>query len=463
MGLRNDSSRRKFLGQSAALVGGTLATPYIFSTARAQSGAPAASDRLIVGAIGTGDRNRAIMGQVMDFGDVAAVCDVDANHVREAQETVKKRRKEGDSRAVDAYDDYRKVLERDDIDLVTIVTPDHWHVKIAIEALAAGKHVYCEKPLTLTIEEGQKICAAVKKYGKTFQVGTQQRSEFDHNFLTAIAMIRDGRLGKISKVTCNIGRAPTSGPIPVADVPKELDWERWLGQAPMVEYRILPKTDPAAPGYPQSRTHYEFRWWYEYSGGKMTDWGAHHVDIASWALGLDATGPSKVRVVRSKMPAPYKDGWPTQDDRYNTAAEFEVVASFPEFEMTICSDSRDGNGILFEGDEGRIHVSRERIKGRPFEELKENPLAEDALVKVYKGKPLTSHMANFFDCIRSGDEPVSDVFSHHRAMSTCHLANIALRLDREITWDAVAEKIVGDDEAQTFVSRTPRKGYEIDA
>jgi predicted dehydrogenase len=465
MGHRQKTSRRKFLGQSAALVGGTLATPYFFSSARAQDAAQAPSDRLILGAIGTGDRNRQIMDSYMRFGDVAAVCDVDANHLREAQQIVKERRKEGDSRAVDAYDDYRKILERDDIDVVTIVTPDHWHVKIAIEALAAGKHVYCEKPLTLTIEEGQKVCAAVKKYGKTFQVGTQQRSEFGHNFLKAIAMVRDGRVGKVSKVTCNIGGAPTSGPIPVAEVPKELNWDRWLGQAPMVEYRLLPKTDTGRRswGYPQSRTHYEFRWWYEYSGGKMTDWGAHHVDIASWALGLDATGPSKIKVVRRQMPVPYEKGWPTQDDRYNTAAMFEVVATFPEFEMVICSNSPDGNGILFEGDKGRFHVSRERIKGRPAEDLKENPLPEDALVKVYKGKPLTSHMANFFDCIKSGDEPVSDVFSHHRAMSTCHLANIALRLDREITWDPEAEKIVGDDEAQTFVSRTPRKGYEIDA
>jgi predicted dehydrogenase len=232
----------------------------------------------------------------------------------------------------------------------------------------------------------------------------------------------------------------------------------------MVEYRILPKKDTAAPGYPQSRTHYEFRWWYEYSGGKMTDWGAHHVDIASWTMRLDDTGPSKMKVVSSKtkMPVPYKNGYPTLEDRYNVAEHFEVVAVFPELEMTITSDSKDGNGILFEGDKGRIHVSRERIKGRPYEELKDNPLPEDALVKIYKGRKPMGHMENFFDCIRTGNEPISDVFSHHRAMSTLHLANIALRLDRDIAWDPVAEKVVGDDQAQTFVSRTPRKGYEID-
>jgi predicted dehydrogenase len=344
---------------------------------------------------------------------------------------------------------------------VIIGTPDHWHVKIAIEAMASGKDVYCEKPLTLTIEEGQLIGAAVKKYNRVFQVGTQQRSDFGQLFLTAVAMVRDGRIGKVNKVTCAIGGGPTSPAIPVAAPPANLNWEMWLGQTPKVDFRTLSGEGPGGRRFYHSRGHYEFRWWYEYSGGKLTDWGAHHVDIATWALGLDKTGPSSLRVVQRKMPVPFEKGWPTQDDRYNTPQEFEVVATFPGVEMIIIHDTSDGNGILFEGDKGRFHVNRQRIKGQPFEQLAENPLPDDALVKAYKGKRPTGHMANFFDCVKSREEPISDVFSHHRALTTCHLANIALRLDRAIEWNPEAEKIVGDDEAQSFIRREPRKGYEI--
>jgi predicted dehydrogenase len=328
--------------------------------------------------------------------------------------------------------------------------------------MQAGKDVYCEKPLTLTIEEGQRICAAVERYKRIFQVGTQQRSEHDRVFLKAIALVRSGRLGKVTKATCDIGGAPDSPPLPVVAPPKEFNWEMWLGQAPMVDFRLLTQqpTDRYGQGY-YSRGHYEFRWWYEYSGGKLTDWGAHHVDIATWALGLDKTGPSTVNVVRAKHPVPFEKGWPTLDDRYNTATDFEIVASFPEVEIKIVSNMPDGNGVLFEGDKGRIHVNRERMKGRPVEELADNPLPDDALKAVYKDKEPTGHMANFFDCIKSREEPISDVFSHHRALTTCHLANIAMRLGRELNWDPVAEKIIGDDEAQSFTSRTPRKGYEI--
>jgi predicted dehydrogenase len=452
-----NSSRRKFLGQAAGGMGAALATPYFLTAARAQEAA--ASDRPVIALIGCGGQGRWDMRGAMPFGDMAAVCDVDSEHAADGARDAQN----GDAgRKIDVYADYRRVLERPDVDVVIVGTPDHWHTKIAIEAMQSGKHVYCEKPLTLTIQEGQLICEAVKKYGRTFQVGTQQRSDFGQLFLTATALVREGRLGKVNKVTCAIGAGPTSPAVPVADPPGNLDWDMWLGQTPMVDFRIQAGRGPDGQELPyHSRCHYEFRWWYEYSGGKLTDWGAHHVDIATWALGLSETGPSKLRVVRSKMPVPYEKGWPTLDDRYNTAEEFEVVASFPDVEMTIIHDTDDGNGILFEGDKGRIHVNRERIKGRPFEELRDNPLPDDAMAKVYKGRPPMGHMENFFDCITSGQEPISDVFSHHRALSTCHLANIALRLDREIAWDPVAEKIVGDDEAQSFTSRTPRQGYEI--
>jgi predicted dehydrogenase len=467
---RNRSTRRQFLGQSAGVVGGALAAPYFLTSARAQDAqSEAPSDRPVIALIGCGGQGRGDMGQAMRFADVAAVCDVDtgrlAEGLRDASGGRRRRRRgggQGQSRTVDQYDDYRRVIERNDIDAVIIGTPDHWHTKIAIEAMQNGKDVYCEKPLTLTVEEGQLIGAAVKKYDRVFQVGTQQRSDFGQLFLIATALVREGRIGKVNKVTCAIGTGPTSPEVPVAEVPKELNWDMWLGQAPKVDFRQQSGNGPdGRPLRYFSRGHYEFRWWYEYSGGKLTDWGAHHVDIATWALGLEKTGPSSLKVVQRKMPVPFEKGWPTQDDRYNTPQEFEVLASFPGVEMTIIHDTADGNGILFEGDKGRFHVNRERIKGRPFEELKETPLPEDALVKVYKGKQPTGHVENFFNCIKSREEPISDVFSHHRALSTCHLANIALRLDREIKWDPAAEKVIGDDEAQSFTRREQRKGFEI--
>jgi predicted dehydrogenase len=265
----------------------------------------------------------------------------------------------------------------------------------------------------------------------------------------------------------------------MAPAPKELNWEMWLGQAPLVDFRVL-NTEKPPEGFWQkyySRGHYEFRWWYEYSGGKMTDWGAHHVDVALWALELDNTGPSVVRVESSKFPQPFKNGFPTLDDRYNTATDFHVVAQFGDIAVHITSEG--DNGVLFEGDKGRIFVNREKLTGKPAEELtvelpaekgpdgKEQPpkheiqVPEQQLMAAYKGQKPTGHMANFIDCVKSRAQPISDVWSHHRSISTCHLANIALRLDREVKWDPAKEQVIGDDEAQSFVSRAQRKGYEI--
>ncbi len=345
--------------------------------------------------------------------------------------------------------------------------------------MQAGKDVYCEKPLTLTIEEGQILCKVAKETGAVFQVGTQQRSEHDRRFLQAVAIVRSGRLGKITKVTCGINTAPSSPPIPVVPAPQELDWDMWLGQAPLVDFRLL-ATEKPPEGFGQkyySRCHYEFRWWYEYSGGKMTDWGAHHVDVALWALGLDNTGPSTIKPVMKKFPQPYKNGYPTLDDRYNVATDFHVIAQFGDVEVNITSEG--DNGVLFEGDKGRIFVNREKLTGKPVEDMseqvpqgkgpdgKDKPpvsvlrIPDDMMRQAYKGHEPTGHMANFMDCIKSRQEPIADVWSHHRSISTCHLANIALRLDREIKWDPAKEVIIGDPEAQSFTSREQRKGYEI--
>ncbi len=454
------SNRRDFLKttSTAALAGATL--PYWFTAESNRAlGFQSVNSRPVLGCIGTGDRWHQVVGGALNYSDGVAVCDVDRLHMEQGRDKVKDAQaKKGKDATVEMYEDYRKLLDRKDIDVVTIVTCDHWHSKIAIEAMRAGKDVYCEKPLTLTINEGKQIRKVLQETKRVFQVGTQQRSEMGLLFLKAVAMVKDGRIGKVQKVTCDIGGAPGASEIPEADIPAELNWDMWLGQAPLVKYR----SKASGGKYPHARTHYEFRWWYEYSGGKMTDWGAHHVDIASWALGIDESGPLSVEGVATH-PCEFKDGHPLRDDCYNAATSFDVTVMCPgDVEMHIVSNSKDGNGILFEGTEGRFHVSRGNMKGKPVEDLKEKPLSEDLLSKLYKGKKPGNHMGNFFECIADRTDPISDVYSHHRAMTTCHLANIAIRLGRKITWDSKTEQIVGDPAANQWLAREQRKGYEID-
>ncbi|WP_310821096.1 Gfo/Idh/MocA family protein [Stratiformator vulcanicus] len=431
------------------------------------------NERPVVGCIGTGSRwgfredgmFKGVGSFAMEFGDVAAVSDVDANRMNAAALKVRDLQAEaGRPSDVAKEADYRKVLDRDDIDLVTIVTPDHWHTKIAIEALRAGKDVYCEKPLTLTIEESKQIRKAVEETGRVFQVGTQQRTESSQGFLKAIAMVRDGRLGKIHSIKIGINGAPVSDSIPKVDVPDGLHWERWLGQAPLVDYRWSPKTRDAKQYWNYTNCHYDFRWWYAYSGGKMTDWGAHHVDIAQWLINQngDGQGPTRIEPVVANHPVPLNErGEPTDPTRYNTADRFVVHVDFPnDTQFRIGSEFR--NGLLVEGTKGRIFVNRGALEGSPVEDMKSNPLPDGAVEAVYGGEP-TTHMANFMQCVKSRKTPISDVASHVRAINTCHLGNIALRLNRTVKWDAAREEIIGDELARNMQGREQRKGYETDA
>ena len=463
--MSNQQSRRNFLQTTAAAAGATM--PYwAWSPRSFAEEQKSPNERLRVGCIATGDRWMGGVGpNVLRVADCLAVCDVDANHMAAGkQKVIDMQSKPGMSLVVDTYEDYRKILDRKDIDIVTIVTTDHWHSKIAVEAMQAGKDVYCEKPLTLTINEGKQIRKVLDETKRVFQVGTQQRSEMGLLFLKAVAMVKNGRIGKVQKVTCDIGGAPGSGEIGLAPVPEGLNWELWQGQTPLREYRSKPMGDPNAK-YPHSRTHYEFRWWYEYSGGKMTDWGAHHVDIASWALGMDELGPVSVEPVEGTVvhPCPLDaNGNPTRDDMYNAATAFDVKVMYGDgVELHIVSSSKDGNGILFEGTEGRFHVSRGAMKGAPVEDLAKNPITDEMIEKLYKGKKPGDHMRNFIECVKDRTQPISDVHTHHRAMTTCHLANIAIRLNRKINWDPKLETIVGDDNARNWLGREQRKGYEI--
>lgn len=299
------STRRDFIKVSSAAAAAAGIVPYFASSPKAFAN-HAANDRPQIGCIGVGSMGTGDAQDHARFGDVVAVCDVDSRHAERA----KNHDNIGKGKA-DAYADYRKVLERDDIDVVSVVTPDHWHVKIAIEALEAGKHVFCQKPLTLTLEENQLIRAACEKHKDlVFLVGTQQRSSKDL-FLRAINMVQKGLLGDITQITVGINGSPTGGPFPIAEPPAELDWNMWLGQAADVPYR-------------EKRCHYEFRWWYEYSGGKFTDWGAHHVDVATWAINQDGKGMGPVEIdgTDAKHPVEFKQGYPVVDDSYNTSHDF---------------------------------------------------------------------------------------------------------------------------------------------
>ena len=439
--MSRSANRRDFVKTAGVAAG---FTPYFAWNKKTFANA-AANDRPNIGCIGVGSMGSGDARGHANFGDIVAVCDVDEKHAQRAKNDPKI----GKGKA-DAYADYRKVLEREDIDVVSVVTPDHWHVKIAIEALEAGKHVFCQKPLTLTLEENQLIRAACKKHSDSvFFVGTQQRSD-RRKFLRAINMVQKGLLGDIKNITVGINGGVVGGPFKKEAPPANLDWDMWLGQAPKVEYI-------------KERCHYQFRWWYEYSGGKFTDWGAHHVDIATWAIGQDkeGMGPVEIDGTDAKHPVPYENGYATQDDSYNTAHDYAVKCKFDNGIMMNVT-SRGDNGILFEGTKGKIFVNRGKITGKPIEEnWDEDQYSEEDQVNLYKGKQPEGHKDNFYRCISEGGLPISDAFTHVQAMATCHLSAIAARLNRVIKWDPKSEKIVGDDEAASFFARERREGFEI--
>lgn len=440
-------SRRVFMAQAtSSLVASTVAYGQ-------GPGQPSKNDRPAVALIGAGwqpetrrqGRGLAIGRNVIPHADLVAVCDVDTVALGFAHDHLAKHAGVR-PQAIQTTGDYREILARDDIDAVLIATPDHWHTKIAVEAMRAGKDVYCEKPATVTIGEGKLLREVASKTGRVIQVGTQQRSEYDDRFVKAIAMIRAGRLGTIRKVKIGLEPGWKGGDFPAQEPPSTLDWDRWLGPAPMADYR-------------SQRTHRTFRWWYEYAGGQLCDWGAHHVDIAQWAIGQHERGPTKIEAT-SVLNQPLNKGMPTRQDSYNTPIEFAVTCRFDNDVEFLIDASR--NGITFEGSEGRIFVNRGKLEGVPVNQLKENPLANDAVTEVRGGRSTKTHMQDFVDCMGTRNQPISDIATHHRTLSTCHLANIAVRLGRPINWDWQTETIVGDEVASSLMDRTYRDGYQIE-
>jgi predicted dehydrogenase len=468
---RGNLSRRGFLQRSLAAMAVTglpawYGREILAAEEEKKDKKTAANDRLVMGAIGIGSpasRGRAIAGDALNTKRVqyVAVCDVDGRHRDRAVADMKNANQE-----VKAVKDFRELLDNKDIQAVTIATPDHWHALIAIEAMKKGKDVYCEKPLALTVAEGQAIVQVAQKTGRIFQVGSMQRS--DGRFRLACELVRNGRIGKISRVETRIGANPTSPSLPEIEAPKELDWDMWLGPAAKVPYMEMKKGNQTF-----TRCHYEFRWWYEYSGGKMTDWGAHHNDIAQWGLGKDESGPISVMAEGAK---PASDG-----HSYNCHPTFKVTYTYPHDVTLVCSDTQlpgspdpkstmvpggragkprnvnHDNGILFVGEGGKwLFVSRGIITGSDAK-LIEEPLGADAK-HLYKSD---NHMANFLDGVRDRKACICTAEVGHRSVTVCHIGVIALRSGKTLKWDPVKERF-DDDEANKMLSREMRAPWKIE-
>jgi predicted dehydrogenase len=395
----------------------------------------AANDRVVLGAVGIGSpasRGLAITDEARGKGAVvAAVCDVDRRHRERAAKRY--------GPDCTAYADFRELLDRPDISAVTIAVPDQWHALIALYAMKKGKDVYGEKPLALTIAEGQALVKGARATGRVYQVGSQQRS--DDRFRLACELVRNGRIGKVQTVETRIGENPKSPPIPAVSPPPELDWDFWLGPAPRVDYAELREGN-----HTYTRCHYEFRWWYEYSGGKMTDWGAHHNDISQWGLGMDESGP--VAVEGTGVPPP------PEPNSYNCHPEFTAVFTYANGAKVVCT-GRGENGIKFIGDGGKwIFVNRERIQASD-PKLLDEPLPSGA-TRLYASR---DHMGNFFDCLRSRKRPICDVEIGHRSVTVCHLGNIAIRTGKKFRWDPARER-ADDAGVNEWLSRPMRAPWD---
>ena len=397
------------------------------------------NDRPLIALIGAGSQGQGDALNARNYGDIVAVCDVDRTHAEQAAKKLT-----SDGRVPKLYSDFRRLLERSDIDIIVNATPDHWHSLVNIGAAKAGKDIYGEKPLTLTVDEGRHVIKAVRENKRILQTGTQQRSSA--RFRLACELVRNGRIGKLINANVWLPAGLRDGPFKSVPVPEGLNWDFWQGQAPWADYM------------PQ-RCHRTFRFWYDYSGGTMTDWGAHHNDIAYWAIGLLA--PSVVESKVSAQPIP---------GGYTTFTDYEVNYTYSNGIGLRIRTTRDDsiygshinkagqpNGIRFEGTKGWIWVSRDEITASD-KHLLTDPLPENA-ERLYKSN---NHMENFMDCVRSRKLPICDVEIGHRSATMCHLGAISMRTGLKLNWDAQTERFTGEnsEHANTYLKREMRKPYD---
>lgn len=425
-------TRRDFLRQTAstALAGGLFASLPANLARAMMAGALAepTANQIRIGCIGVGGQGGSNLGKVIK--NVVAVCDVDKERLGAAKGRVDK----ANNKNCAAHADYRKLLDSKEIDAVVVSTPDHWHALPSIQACQAGKDVYCEKPLTLTVVEGRILVAAARQNNRIVQTGSQQRSEYSGRFRLACELVRNGYLGKVHTVKVGLPGVNFKGPsVPDSDPPAALDYDFWLGPAPQRTYN-------------SKRVHYNFRFFWDYSGGQMTNWGAHHLDIAQWGLGMDESGPVSI-----EGKARYN-----KDGMFEVPEWFELIYQYANGVKVLCGQSYSG-GTTFEGEKGSIHVDRGKLTSTPADLVKQ-PLQETD-VRLNSGS--SSHHTNWLDCIRTRKLPVCDVEIGHRSATVCHLGNIAIRTGRKISWDPTKEEIVGDPEASAMLHRPYRKPWSL--
>ena len=423
-------SRRQFLARTAGAMGTFAAAPHLLtSRALGAEGAAPPSERLTMGFIGIGNMGGGHLGDVANNGrvQIVAISDVKAGVAadgkRRVEETYAQSRGKGNYKGVDLYHDFRELLARPDIDAVLIATPDHWHATCAVLAARAGKDMYSEKPLSLTIREAEQMVEAVRRYGRVFQTGSQQRSE--GNFRFACELVRSGYIGELKKVNVGIGEPSADKYLPEEPVPEGVDWDRWLGPSPWHPYNSTRISGDYGGGWRHIR---------DTSGGMTTDWGAHHYDIAQWGMGMDGFGKGPVEILPP-------DGKDIQ----------HITFRYPN---GVVMEKDGANGILFQGTEGKVEVNRGYLKTSPESLMKVQLKPSD--VHLYRSP---GHKEDFFTCIRTRQRPICDVEIGASTITTCHLSNIAFWLKRPVRWDPVKREIIGDPEAARWLDRPKREPY----
>jgi predicted dehydrogenase len=451
-------TRRDFVRRAAALA---VAAPTIISaSALGSDKVRPPSERLRLGFIGIGKQASGHLDNLAGKAttQVIAVCDVHSGRRERARRTTEQKYKklERGGAGVKEYPHYMDLLGRDDIDAVVIGTPDHWHTIVSMEACKAGKDIYCEKPLTLTIHEAHVIIGAVRKHERVFQTGSQQRSEGP--FREACEYIRNGRLGKIKEVWVGVGATSKPCDLPAEPTPEGIDWDTWLGQAPERPWNdVLCRRESEPNNYPFNPGWRDYR---EYSGGYVTDWGAHHFDITQWALDMDHSGPVEV------LPPEHEGdkygaqviyrGSPVGDEILVTHKELVYEGEPTDRKTGKKRRIRENNGILFIGENGKIFVNRGMIVSEPDSILRE-PIKENE-VHLFKSP---GHRENWMECIKTREKPIADVEIGARSVTVCHLINLAYWHNRKMKWDPQKWEFPGDAEANRWRDRARRGKYQL--
>ena len=456
-------NRRRFFKTTVALSAATGVPAWFLEQDRSQAASPkplGANDKPGIALVGCGGQGRGDCNGARRFGEVVAVCDVDKAHADSAAQQFKS----GD-KVPAVYTDFRKLMERDDVHIVVTGTPDHWHTMVNLLAVKTGKDVYSEKPLTLCIDEGKRLVEAVRQNKRILQVGSQQRS--DAKFRLACELVRNGRIGKLQHMIVGLPTGPKGGPFQSIPIPESLNWDFYLGQAPKMDYVGEVEIKKAPDGtetknYRAKCAHWDFRWWYCFSGGQMTDWGAHHNDIAQWGNGTERSGPVEIdgKSLVEMIPGGYTAAAKYRIDmKYANGVTMTIVDDSTGTERNVVGNAKQTpNGIQFLGSDGWVFVTRGSIKASN-PELLETPLPDSRAVKLYAS---SDHMGNFFDSVRSRKDPICDVEIGHRSISVAHLGVISIRMNQPLKWNPDREQFTGANAAAAnrWLAREQRKPYD---